>query len=228
MSNFSRTAFPNGGWQYYHSQSKWSAPNPKGNTFDQQVNEIIKHRRLNPAMLIQHKLSIDPVIVGNELEAYNRARLGIPAILPAARHDVPPPESSPLLSVPVRDAISAVKKIAAGAALLMEWEESGLPPEPAAVSEARAVICATCPKNEKGKSLTEIFTVPASNRILDKLKRLHDLNLKTSKDADLAVCQACLCPLKLKVHTPMSLIQKRTKPEQRAELHPQCWILAAP
>ena len=52
------------------------------------------------------------------------------------------------------------------------------------------------------------------------------MDLKTSKDAELNVCQACLCPLKLKVHTPMSLIQKRLKPEQRAELDPKCWILA--
>jgi len=222
---FSRNSFPPGGFQFYQSQSKWSAPNPKGNTFDRQVAEIIEHRKRNPAMLIQHKLSIDPAVVGNELESFNRARLGIPAIRPALEQ-IPPPESSPLLSVPVRDAISAVKKIAAGAALLMEWEESGLPPEPAPVSEARAAVCAVCPKNEKGKSLTELFTVPAANRIQEKLKRLHEMDLKTSKDAELNVCQACLCPLKLKVHTPMSLIQKRLKPEQRAELDPKCWILA--
>jgi hypothetical protein len=221
---FSRTTFPNGGWQYYQSQSRWNAPNPKGNTFDRQVEEIIKHRKLNPAMLIHHKLSIDPVIVGNELEAYNRARLGIP-FPPTALPSIPPPESSPLLSIPVRDAISAVKKLAAGNALLMEWEESGMPPEPAEISESRAKVCQHCPKNEKGKSLTEIFTVPVANRIKERFKRLHEMDLKTSVDSELNVCQACLCPLKLKVHTPMPLIQKRLKPEQRAELDPKCWIL---
>lgn len=222
---FSRTTFPSGGWQFYQSQSRWSAPNPIGNTFDQQVHHIIKHRKDNPAMLIQHKLSIDPVVVGNELEMYNRARLGIAMPSPTPP-PAPPPESSPLLSMPVRSAISAVKKIAAGAALLMEWEESNLPPEPPEVSEARATICAGCKQNDKGKSLTEIFTVPTANRIKERLKRLNDLALTTSKDAELNVCQACLCPLQLKVHTPKSLIQKRLKPEQRAELDPACWILA--
>lgn len=220
---FSRTTFPAGGWQYYQSQTSWHAPNPKGNTFDQQVNHIIKMRRDNPAILIQHRLSVDPAIVGNELESYNRMRLGIPAHI---QPPMPPPESAPLLSAPVKSAISAVKKIAAGAALLMEWEESGLPPVPIEKAEARATVCAICPQNQKGKALTDIFTVPAANRIKERLKRLHDLNLSTTKDPELSTCQACLCPLQLKIHTPIALIHKRLKPEQRAELDPGCWILS--
>lgn len=220
MSDFSRSQFPNGGWQFFQPQTNWNAPTPKASTFDQTVNLIIKHRLANPAVLIKHKLSTDPAAVANELETYTRMRLGMP-IAPKTLPPVAPPQ------VPggVAQAVAAVKKLAAGVAVLMEWEESGLPPEPPDVSEARAAICAGCPKNDKNKSITELFTVPTAEMIQRRFERLRGLKLATTRDAELNVCQACLCPLRLKVHTPKDLIVKRLKPEQRAELDPRCWIL---
>lgn len=222
MSELSRTQTPPGGWQFYQPQTKWSAPTPIASTFDQTVILIIKHRQANPAVTVKNNLSTDKAVVGNELEEFTRARLNLgPAVLPKTM----PPAATPSMSGAVQGAVAAVKKIAAGAALLMEWDESGLPPEPAAVAEARAAICDGCPKNDKGKSLTEYFTVPVANLAQKRFQRLQELNLTTSHDAELNVCQACLCPLRLKVHTPMQLILKRLKPEQRAELDPRCWIL---
>jgi hypothetical protein len=75
--SFSRTVFPSGGWQYFQPQTMWSAPNPIANTFSQQVVNIIKHRVKNPAIVAQHGLSLDPITVGDELEAFNRQRLGL-------------------------------------------------------------------------------------------------------------------------------------------------------
>lgn len=223
MSELSRSQIPPGGWQFYQPQTRWSAPTPIASTFDQTVNLIIKHRLSNPAMIVRHNLATDAVTVGNELESFTRTRLGLG---PASPPKLPPPPAAPQLSGAVQQAVAAVKKLAAGTALLMEWDESGLPPVASSVSESRAAVCAGgCPKNEKGKSLSEYFTVPASNMIRRRFERLEQLELKTSHDAELNVCQACLCPLRLKVHTPMELILKRLKPEQRAELDPRCWIL---
>lgn len=223
MSQLSHTQTPPGGWQFYQPQTKWSAPNPIANTFDQQVTNIIKHRLANPATTVQFKLATDFNSVAAELDSYTRTRLGMPPIsLPKPM----PPPSVPQLSAVAQAGVAAVKKIAAGAALLMEWEESGMPPVDASLSQARADICATCPKNEQGKSLTDYFTGPLSEKMRARFARLFAMNLTTTKDEQLNVCSACLCPLRLKVHTPMELILKRLKPEQRAELDPRCWILS--
>lgn len=224
MSELSRSQIPPGGWQFYQPQTKWSAPTPVSSTFDQTVILIIKHRMANPAISIKNKLETDPASVGNELESYTRARLGMgPAISPK----LTPPSARPQMSGAVSQAVAAVKKVAQGAAVLMEWDESGLPPVPKELAEKRAAICAGgCPKNDLGKSVTEVFTLPLANLIKRRFERLQQLNLTTSYDDKLAVCQACLCPLKLKVHTPIELIQKRLSPEARAELDPRCWILA--
>jgi len=89
---FSRSTFPNGGWQYFQAQTMWKAPTPIASTFTQTVELIIKHRLKNPAIVAQHGLSLDPVAVGNELEAYNLQRLGLklPPASPSAGQVVVP------------------------------------------------------------------------------------------------------------------------------------------
>jgi len=225
MSELSRSAFPPGGWQFYSPQTRWTAPNPISNTFDQQVVHIIKHRLANGAITARHNLAIDATSVGNELENFTRTRLGMgPAVSPK----LTPPASLPLLSGAVQAGVAAVKKMAAGAALLMEWQESGMPPVASELSARRAATCANCPKNDPG-GLTKYFTEPVSANVRKRLAKLHDMKLATPSDNKLGVCSSCLCPLLLKVHTPMELILKRLKPEQRAELNqenPRCWILS--
>lgn len=224
MAELSRSQIPPGGWQWYQPQTKWNAPNPISNTFDAQVINIIKHRMANPAIMLRHKLATDKASVGKELVDYTRARLGMgPEVETFPKHPAPP--AQPQLGGALSQAVAVVKKMAAGAALLMEWDESGLPPVSSAISTLRASICADCPKNEKGKSLTEYFTRPLAAATQRRFERLQELNLTTPHDDKLQVCQACLCPLRLKVHTPIELIAKRLKPEQRAELDPRCWIL---
>ncbi len=221
---FSRETFPAGGWSFYQPQTGWQNPMPKASTFNQSVQAIIKHRAANPAIVAKHSLSLDPIVVANELETYTRARLGLPAI-GGALPKMTPPQEAPKLSEGVKQAVAAVVKLAAGGALLLDWEQSGLPPVDKEVAESRAAVCADCPQNAKGKSLTDLFTVPAANMIKRRFERLEGMNLVTSKDAELATCQACLCPLRLKIFSPMEIIQKHLKPAQRSELDKRCWIL---
>lgn len=224
MQSFSRTQFPPGGWEFYSPQTKWAAPNPKANTFGQQVVHILNHRLKNPAAVVQHNLLVDVTAIGNELENYTRARLGMPPMGAGAPKPTPP-ITLPQMSGAVAAGVAAVKKLAAGAALLLEWEESGLPPVAPELSAKRAAICASCPKNDPG-GFGKYFTASVSENLRKRLSRLHQMNLTTPSDDKLEVCSACLCPLKLKVHTPLALIIKRLKPEFRAELDARCWILA--
>lgn len=219
------TQVPPGGWQFHEPSTGWWAPHPIGYTLDQQTNNVIKHRLANPAMVAKFKLATDFESVKREVIRFQQKRGALEGDpLPK----LTPPRSTPQLSGAVKQAVAVVRKMAAGAALLMEWEESGLPHVSEVTANERASICTTCPKNEKGKALTDIFTVPVANMIKKKMERLNDLNLHTAYDSELATCQACLCPMRTKVWMPTELVLKRLKPEQIAELQPEkpkCWIL---
>ena len=56
-------------------------------------------------------------------------------------------------------------------------------------------------------------------RIKDKL------NLRVEGEEKLGICDACWCPLKLKVHMPINHIVDNTEDEVFIDLHKDCWIL---
>lgn len=216
---------PAGGWQYYVAQTGWWAPHPIGFTFDQQKRNIQKHLLANPAIVAKHKIPTDLDTIGQQLITYQQKRGALP---PDPTPKLTPPLQAAQMSGGVRAAVAAVRKMATGASLLMEWEEAGLPHVEQAVADDRAATCVKCPKNEKGKSLTEIFTEPVAAMIKRKMERLNEMNLRTPSDSQLATCQACLCPMRTKVWMPTELVLKRLKPDQKAELQPEnpkCWIL---
>lgn len=216
-----RHTIPPKGWIFREPSTGWTTPTPISSTFDQVVQQIIAMRKKNPAITAKLKLATDKEAVGAELERYTRKRLG----LPEGGTPVPFPVSHRYPNAAVAGAVGAVKKLASGAALLLEWEQDGAKPVAKELAEKRAAICAVCPKNEKGATLSEWFTIPAANLIRKQFERLNQMNLSTSKDAELQVCSACLCPLRLKVHVPLALALKRIKPEMKADLDPKCWII---
>lgn len=223
MPDLDHHTTPSGGWTFTQPQTGWTMPTPVAWTFSQAVQNIIKHRRANPAIVVRYKLATDVGTVSNELDLYTRLRLGIPAA------PTPSPKTQPRFASPQAvggGAVAAVKNLAAGSALLFEWEETGIPPVTPDVAEARAAICATCRQNQPG-ALTSYFTQPISEVFRSKLKRLTDMSMTTPYDEALNVCVACLCPLKLKVHAPMELILKHLRPETKSVLAECCWILEA-
>lgn len=136
----------------------------------------------------------------------------------------PPKIPAPETRARLASVAGAVRRVSDGAALLLEWEKSGEAPVSKEMSESRAAVCAACPKNGKG-DLTRWFTIPASEVVRTQLGRLHGLQLTTSKDAELGICEVCLCPLKLKIHSPLHLILNHMSNEVRDELPVHCWIL---
>lgn len=217
MSSFSRTQFPPGGWQFHQPQTGWSTPNPLSTTFDTTVQQIITMRRKNGALTVRHKLSLDPVQVGNELELYTRLRVGMP--LPAP----PPPGALPGLGASMLNTVSEIKRIAFGAGLLMDWAESRMGGVMQNQAEDRASLCAQCPKNNRAK-LESWVKEPLAVSLKTRLAGIDSMKLRTALDGQLGLCDVLFSPVGYLVHEPQSLIDRKLKAAVRDELWERCWI----
>jgi hypothetical protein len=222
MKTIDRHTFPPGGWQFRQPQSGWSAPTPTSNTFDQQVVAIIKHRTKNPAMVAKNKLSTDFNEVANELEMFNRLRLGIPL-------ESPPSFFPQSRASNVQDAAAGtswfrkIVRTGTGIATLGDWLGKGGIPVDQSLANQRAEICSDCPQNKSGDFLS-LFTKPASDLIRKQLQERKQLSYSTPADDRLHFCEACGCPLLLKVHVPIKEIRSHMKQPELNNLDPRCWI----
>ena len=215
---FSRTQFPPGGWQFHQPQTGWSAPLPKASTFDQTVRQIISHRMNNPAVCIKHKLSRDPVVVGNELEKFTRLRCGIP--LPT-----PPPPSMMLPAMPNSpvDSIENIKRMAFGSAVLMDWAESAEPAVDQAEASRRAEICARCPLNDIGR-YEEWLTMPFTQMLKRRITRVEAMKLHTPADSKLGLCKEIFAPCSLLAHEPAGFVTKKMDKNPSVNVDGSCWL----
>lgn len=214
MQELSRTQTPPGGWQFYQPQSNWSVLNPISVTFGQAVQQIIKHRITNPAMVMKHGLATDQTSVEIELENYTRARLGIPAI------ESPKPMPRQHSISQVAGAAVGIKRAAQGTAVIVNWLTSGGAPVDQETANKRAEICTNCPRNVEGSW----FTTSAAEIIRATLSARSDLKLATPNDDRLKSCDVCKCLMRLKVWTPLHFIKDRTPPDIMAEFPANCWI----
>jgi hypothetical protein len=200
-------------------------------SFDAIVNGLIAHRRGRPDLVASKGWSLNYEAVADEVDAFNAlicVRHGWNDYVMGDEGVAPPPKSQALLQQErsqVAAAAGRAKKIWAGVKTANEWIDSGSPPVPKATSEIRALACAACPKNGKG-DFTSWFTKPASEVIGRQIERISGMKLTTSVDDKLNVCEVCLCPLKVKVHTPKEYIKNHTTSEVLIELSqiPGCWI----
>lgn len=213
-----------GGLRFYEPALKWKPP-PYA-SFNTIVTSLIQARRANPYLVQRNSWAIDYATVANEVDTYNAA------ICKSHRWDQyiledegPPPKVLPRPSM-ANSLSQGVQSAAVGAKTLKEWIGSGGVPVKADVSQARAHVCATCPQNKRDSHWTTWFTAPAANGIRQMLALKDRMSLSTPEDDMLNVCDACGCPLKLKVHTPIEHIAKHMPPYQRELLDPRCWVLS--
>lgn len=215
----SRTQCPPNGFQYRQAETGWYL-----NTWDfnQLCTELQKHRRANP----RYKLSLDMKAIADEVDQANAIRvLG----MKGGQHYVTAEGGAVVASLPKAifprrlPVLSAAERLVNGKDALLAWLGEGGKPVEKEEAERRAKICSVCPKN--GKAELSWFTKMASEAIRVALNIRNDMGLQTSVDDKLDCCQACLCPLRLKVHTPMKHILKHLTPEVKADLDPGCWIL---
>jgi len=198
---------------------------PLGTTFDGTVEAIIRHRQKNPAITKQHKLATDFDTVATELEVYTLKRLGV--------YDASPKTSSPVRGILARVGLGAVavssRNILHGAQNLLAWSENGKV-VPREVADARALICTAgapgntrCPMNGTGDWKT-MFTEPAAEMIKNQLSAKNAMKLATKYDASLGVCEACACPLQLKVWAPLEYALRKMSKETKDKLPEWCWM----
>lgn len=224
----SRNNFPPSGWLFLQPQTGWSAP--PGQSFNVVTNALIAHRKANPGLVKKHNWAIDFNTVANEVDAYNEARcrahgwLDYVSERPSVDFHRPATLRSTLPRPEPAAGASAVKRVRAGVKTLLDWLGSGGRPVSKELADVRAERCALCPLNGKG-GLEHYLTVPASNAIRLQLEIKNDMSLSTPSDEKLGVCEACLCPLKLKIWCPWDHIMKQMDEETYGKLHPSCWIL---
>jgi len=130
----------------------------------------------------------------------------------------PPPQGKRSFS---SNAVGA--KTIAGVSTYLEWLGAGGKPVPAPQAEARGSVCVRCPHNMKGDWKTK-FTELAAAGIMKVFGMMNDLDLKTSNDANLGLCEVCSCVLGSKVWAPLPHILKHMEPKTKAALWPECWI----
>jgi hypothetical protein len=172
------------------------------------------------------QLPTDPAVIGNFIDQQNALRcLAIPGadayVVKGGPAHVETKKAT--LLKPLVVVGDKLRQLSAGVSLLEEWQAQGYPTVPATEATRRAVICATCPQNGLG-DLTRWFTIFASEQIRRRIANVQKLELKTPSDDQLGICEACLCPLKLKVHVPLANIKKHLTPKTSAALDPRCWI----
>lgn len=191
-------------------------PNPVSQTLSSATTEVLKVRTKNPAITLNHKLSVNRAEVEWELITYNAKRTGVDL----------GPKSSPrrgMLPAAVEAVVSAVKMAANAGANAVEWIKNGqaVPPD---LSTRRAFVCSGCPCNDM-ELAGRWYMVPVSEAVRTALEQRADLKLSTPYDDKLGSCSACHCPMPVKVHEPLDLILKHTSEEVKAKLDKRCWIL---
>lgn len=187
---------------------------------------LIAHRKANAHLAKVHhwKMSLEEVEL--ELDQYN-AKIcldhGWTDFVAMNVGEPTPPKSLPPLQHLAQSVARGVAAVRVGATTLASWFGEGGRPVSKEEGERRAAICAVCPKNGKG-DWTRWFTEAASNLIRRQIEFGQSLNLTTSVDPQLNVCEACSCPIKLKVWVDLKHILANTTEETKAKLDPSCWI----
>jgi hypothetical protein len=217
------------GLKFYQPETRF---NTRQGSFNNIVDQVVAMRKANPALVAKHHWATDWNEVAEEVDAFNAAiceRMGWldfitqpqAGVAPSPKFKALSPQSEKQLSV----AAGKIKKVWQGVKTLSEWIDSSEPGVPQELAEARARVCVACPLNGQG-GIETWFTKPAAEAIKFQLSRMADRKLSTMVDAQLNVCVACLCPLKLKVHTPLEFISQHMDDATRASLDTKCWILS--
>jgi len=231
---------PKGGWIYTETATGWKAPSPKSDNFDRTVDKIIAHRFANRA----YKLSVDRTEVEHDLMHQTALRILTDAPEHAADWIVAGDDDGKkkLLMQPEQGArgeavvararsgnmleriLARVRGISRGASTLADWLGDGASPVSVMVADKRSKTCASCPLNRPEKDWVDTLTESIAEAIRKQTIVKNALGLCTSHEDKLGFCDACGCPLRLKVFMPIETIRARMDSQSVDDLHPSCWI----
>ena len=220
-----RQQSPPGGFLYEQAGTLWQSwkVDPISQwDFPRLCRSLQQHRLANR----QYNFATDMPTIEMEVDMANALRV---ARLPNTESYVTNDQSpNPKLPAPktldlLQSVAGAVKKVDRGIDTIDEFIASGESPVDEDLSNHRAAVCAGCPLNGQG-DFTRWFTIPASELIRKKIEAREERGLETIYDQHLGVCEACLCPLKLKVHFPLKFIKAHMDGETLQALDAKCWI----
>lgn len=226
----SRQKYIPGGFKFYLPEVKWSStPNASFDVISQALLRVIK---ANPALAQKHGWPTSLPAVENWVDLYNAtvcSRMGWTDYILTDTGGTSPKALAPHQALSLSGLAAAAikaKALVSGAKTLMEWVYSNDPAVPPELSTHRAIVCSGCPLNDKG-AWTDWFTVPAAELIKRMIEHAQTRKLSTPRDDQLQCCTACYCPMKLKVHIPISWVTAHQTPDQVAKLKsvPNCWIV---
>ncbi len=226
----STTQCPPNGFQYFQPETGWNSIDQVPSSqwdFKLLCRSIYDMRKANP----RFNLNTDMNAIEQEVKQTNALRL----LSMANTESYLQEDSAPSMVVPKilrslrRNAAATVagaaRNLISGTGTIMEmFGPDGPGDKPTA--ERRASVCVTCKWNDKG-DWTRFFTEVASNVIRSRLGIVKDLDLTTSKDAELQTCTLCSCPLRLKLFARIQHIIAHMPEAVRkdfAENAPWCWI----
>jgi len=150
-----------------------------------------------------------------------------------AQQQPPFPRSRPFNGLPPRHTpVQRVANIVVGSKTVVKWLASGAEAMPVELAEKRALVCAGCPVNSKNqpamadKPLSHWFTVPAQAAIQVAVEKAKEMKLSTQFDDRLGVCEACSCPMRLKIWLPFERFYDDMTEQAKNDLDRDCWIRA--
>lgn len=231
---------PKGGWIYHEPATGWSTKTPMSDNFDSTVQKIIQHRLANRA----YNLSVDRMDVELALMDQTAQRIIKEApehvtewVVPVddeakkksqAQKPSPPRRAAAdvLHAAPsaVDRILGRIRSIARGAATLADWIGDGAVPVSPFVADRRGAICAGCPMNRPADDFADVVTGSIAEAISAQTIVKNAAGLASAHEDKLGFCDACGCPLRLKVWVPLHTIKARTEQETMDAFHPACWI----
>jgi len=220
--------FPPGEFQVLHAEAGMKEPF-KG-SFNEAVMFERAFRRKNPALAQKLGLPDDQTSVENWVDEYNSIRcvahgwtqfVNLESSVSASEFTIP--DSGSKKNWP-RAAVGGAKAAADAYASLFK---DG--PVERSLAEDRAAICSQCPQNNTNTSLASIFTTAAASAVTSLIGMVRDMSLTTSLDNHLGICDACLCPMKAKVHVKIGTLTGSIPNDVWPKLERtkvKCWMLS--
>jgi len=200
---------------------------PFAGSFNEAVQFLHNFRRKNPALVQKNGWSLDIHDIERDVDLYNSQRMVAAGYLNFVDLEDDVPIQKKTSSGLFRSVANAAAKAKTALAIYRDLFGQDGKVVAKEESERRAAVCVKCPQNDVAGGLTKYFLKEAAHEIMAVAGMLKDMDVTTSQDAKLGVCQACECPLVAKLHISNEILKKNIKPDQVAKLDPGCWIPAA-
>ena len=218
----SRDKWIPGAFQMIHPEAGQKKPWTGG--FNEIVRLEMDFRSRNPAIVEKNGWSLDPDDIANDVDAYNAQRMVAAGYFNFVDLEGVTPSQKKTSTGLFKNAANAVANVKTAVAIYRDLFGPDGKVVAKEEAERRAAICILCPKNDTAGGLKKYFVKEAARELMGVFGMLKDMDVTTSHDDKLGVCEACECPMVAKVHVSNEILKKHIKPDQVDKLHQDCWI----